>query len=521
MTGAAAASERIRTRPGEWEAGSSDILVGKDILELLSSSMYVDPLTIYREYVQNAADAIDEARLRGLLGVGEAGRVDLDLDPAARSVRIRDNGTGLKWSAFEGRLTAFGASPKRGSRARGFRGVGRLSGLGYCQELVFRSRVEGESHVSELRWDCRRLRSALRSSENSASLAEVVRDIVSVRQIDGADWPARFFEVQLNGVVRHRNDRLLSAPVVEEYLSQVAPVPFSPDFRFGAEIAAAVRHLVELGNLDIRVSGAKAPVLRPHRDRFEIGKDDWDTFTGIEFREIPGIDGGVAAIAWVLHHGYAGALPVTTRVKGLRLRSGNVQVGEHTLLEELFSEPRFNAWSVGEIHVVDRRIVPNGRRDHYEQSVHFDNLLNHLSPAARDITRRCRTSSVRRKWLREFELHAEHAREKLAILAQGTLAKAERSDLARDVERLLTAMEKIVGMETLVLEPNNVFRTTLDTIRSELTQLMGYIPGASPLSRLPTEKRAMYEHLFGLIYACSTNRSAAKALIDRILQKVV
>ena len=107
---------------------------------------------------------------------------------------------------------------------------------------------------------------------------------------------------------------------------------------------------------------------RPHRDRFEIDENEWDAFTGIELREIPNIDGGLGAIAWVLHHGYVGALSAKTRVKGLRLRSGNVQVGGHTLLEELFAEPRFNAWSVGEIHVVDRRVIPNGRRDHYEQA---------------------------------------------------------------------------------------------------------------------------------------------------------
>lgn len=34
----------------------AEIVVGKDILELVSSAMYVDPLTIYREYIQNAAD---------------------------------------------------------------------------------------------------------------------------------------------------------------------------------------------------------------------------------------------------------------------------------------------------------------------------------------------------------------------------------------------------------------------------------------------------------------------------------
>ena len=31
----------------------------------------------------------------------------------------------------------------------------------------------------------------------------------------------------------------------------------------------------------------------------------------------------------------------------------------------------------------------------------------------------------------------------------------------------------------------------------------------------------MYEHFFELVYQCSTNRVAAKALVDRILMKLV
>ena len=42
------------------------VIVGKDLLELLSSTMYVDPLTIYREFIQNATDAIDKADEEGL-----------------------------------------------------------------------------------------------------------------------------------------------------------------------------------------------------------------------------------------------------------------------------------------------------------------------------------------------------------------------------------------------------------------------------------------------------------------------
>ena len=42
-----------------------EIVIGKDVLELVSSAMYIDPMTVYREYIQNAADAVDAARAAG------------------------------------------------------------------------------------------------------------------------------------------------------------------------------------------------------------------------------------------------------------------------------------------------------------------------------------------------------------------------------------------------------------------------------------------------------------------------
>jgi molecular chaperone HtpG len=68
-------------RPGE-------IVVGKDILELLSSSMYVDPITIFREYIQNSADSIDQAREHGFLSPDERGHVDISLDAIGRTIKI-------------------------------------------------------------------------------------------------------------------------------------------------------------------------------------------------------------------------------------------------------------------------------------------------------------------------------------------------------------------------------------------------------------------------------------------------
>src|SRR5438132_59670 len=127
----------------------SHILVGKDILELLSTAMYVDPRAILREYVQNAADAIDAAHAGGLFAKPGSGRIDVEIHSESRELVVRDNGIGVPLADAERVLVSFGASSKRGKGFRGFRGIGRLGGLGYARTLTFRTRYAGESHSTE------------------------------------------------------------------------------------------------------------------------------------------------------------------------------------------------------------------------------------------------------------------------------------------------------------------------------------------------------------------------------------
>lgn len=505
----------------EWAPGPERVVVGKDVLELLSTSMYVDPMTIYREYIQNAADAIDDARATKLLGPKAAGKVAISLDATARSIKIRDNGTGLPWATFVQRTCNLGASGKRGTTARGFRGVGRLAGLGYCQELIFRTRGIGEERVSEVRWDCRRLKAALRSPELEGELSELVREVVSMRRVSSDGYPDRFFEVELNGVIRHRNDGLLNPEGVGEYLSQVAPLPFAPEFRFGDDISSALGYHVDLGKLEICVNNSEQPLYRPHRNRIEIGEGEYDKFVDLEVREIPDVDGGIAAIAWVLHHGYSGAIPNKAFVKGLRLRSGNMQVGGQSLLEDLFPEPRFNAWSVGEIHVIDRRVIPNGRRDHFEQSVHLDNVLNHLAPITRDIARRCRQSSISRKWIREFDLHKSAAIDHAELVGRGGVSKAVRKTYEQAAAKSIAAMQKITNLRHLAEETRELLSTQTTATIARVTRLLAREPeAADPLAHFRPQVRSVYQHIIGLIYDCASNRAAGKALVTKILTKL-
>src|SRR5437764_643777 len=95
----------------KWSRPEQRFFVGKDILELLTTSMYIDPMSMYREYIQNSADAVDLARSLGVLHA--PGRVEIRIDPLARAVFIRDNGTGLGKEHFVHQLTALGGSKKR------------------------------------------------------------------------------------------------------------------------------------------------------------------------------------------------------------------------------------------------------------------------------------------------------------------------------------------------------------------------------------------------------------------------
>ena len=508
------------------KASAEHLVVGKDIIELLSTAMYVDPLAIYREYVQNAVDSIDEAVRSGVLGSTAEGQVEITLDPAERSARVRDNGMGLPASDAERVLTAFGASRKRGmpaGQARGFRGVGRLAALGYAQALTFRTKSAGEPRGVEVRWDCRKLRSILLAPAYTGSLNEVVSDVVTVCEGAEEDLGVHYFEVHLEKVVRMRGDELLNEHEVASYLSQVAPVPFRQDFSFREAIEAHLGHYGQNGTYRIRVNDSD-PLERPVRDEFALTQTKTDRFQELQLVEIEDPETGTVAVGWILHHNYLGALQGASELRGLRARVGNLQIGGSDLFADVYPEPRFNAWTVGELHIVDRRIVPNGRRDHFERNAAANTLFHRLVTYTREIARRCRVSSTRRVQLKRFEAAEQKVLELLGILEQGAVGLLAAESLRKEVGSLFGVIEKLAG--ALALDPlGAVLAERLEGLRERFGALRralgedGEDAGAATL-QIPERDRAAYVWAVELIYECAANRGAAKALIDRITARL-
>lgn len=381
----------------------SDIVVGKDILELLANAMYVDPLTIYREYIQNAADAIDEAR-QSRLSMDKP-QIAIALDHAGRTVRIRDNGESIPNSVFVRRITAVGASHKRGTDLRGFRGVGRLSGLGYCQELIFRGKSEGDSKVVEVSWNSRALKEKMRDLNYVGSLIDIIREVVTYTEKPATDKAERFFEVELRKVGRLKNDLLMNEQAIRSYLSQVAPVPFHPEFSFGEQIQSFLMDRGVRPPIQIELSDNAGPIFHRGRNTIEFNSTASDKLRDIEFLEIAGDDGELDAFGWICDHAYMGAIPKKLGLGGIRLRAGNIQVGDESLLAPLYPEQRFASWAIGDIHVSSRKIIPNGRRDDFEHSVHYTKLQAELASRASDLAHRIRTRSQQRQRLRNVQIH--------------------------------------------------------------------------------------------------------------------
>ena len=413
-----------RTLRKQTKKLTNEIKVGKSILELLTTAMYASPLTIYREYIQNSVDSIDQARDRNLYKTStDEPKINISIDRAKRIVSILDTGTGIKTHDFEQILTAFGDSPKRKQKARGFRGIGRLAGLAYCKELIFRTKTSDELFVNELKWDCMKLRSLLVDASDECTLNEIVHEITEISSVEyDPTLPNRFFEVLLNGVQPIKNDILLNNELIENYISEVCPVPFKNSFKHRTEITNWLAG-DDYHEYKVYLNSSDQHITRPYSNKFHLSKDKTDDISEVELIELETNQGDIIARGFILHHSYLGAIN-DAKVNGLRVRSGNIQVGDNDAFRALFKQERFNSWCIGEFHILDKRIKANGRRDGFEHNKHFYNFLDYLKPVSLKLSKIIEdTSRERNKEKAQDNIHKFVSKKDKAIKKIEDLAK--------------------------------------------------------------------------------------------------
>lgn len=375
----------------------SSIIIGKHTLESLTSGMYSDAYVVFREYIQNSVDSIDEAVRLGVLTPG-AEQIVVRLAPAENQIVITDNGLGIPSTDVEKTLISIGNSKKSSESSRGFRGIGRLAALSYCQRLTFSTSFKGESVATQIVIDASKLSEVLADdSQSDVTVIDVLESVYTVTTfVERED--IHYFTVQMDGV--DVNSKLLSLADVEDYLAQNAPVPYRPDFIWGKEIVKRLKKEgLEIGvyNVYLEYGTKSTPIYKPYKDEFVVdkGKNITDTVQDITILKIPNDSNNLTAIGWLAKTNYMGSI-YDKAVKGIRLRKGNILIGDHQTLNVVFKDARFNGWSIGEIFAIDKLLVPNARRDNFEKNPAYFALFEQLMTIAAGITKDIRAASLKR-----------------------------------------------------------------------------------------------------------------------------
>lgn len=482
-------------------------LVGSDVLGLITAGMYDNPLTVYREYIQNAADAIASA------GDGGEGRVEIQIDPSQLCVKIRDNGPGLAHEAAVRALLPIAQSQKHRESDRGFRGIGRLAALAFSDSVTFLTRTRNDRLVTRIAWDGSELRRKINAARQTES---VIRECVTVEQLTGLAHPTHFFEVQITGIGRHAAGLMLNRNAVRNYVAEVCPVPFASTFPF----ASKIEKLLDKGKrplvLNVILDGEVSPVTRRFADLIRFSEDRMDSFTELEEVEVPSLDRrGSAAVGWIAHSSYLGAIPKGNGIRGLRGRIGNIQIGDETIFDTLFPEERFNRWCVGEIHILDPRIVPNGRRDFFEPGPHVRNLENHVRTIARRISALCRSASSLRHKESKFQISLRHIEEAFELATSGYLSD-------RDAECLVDrAMNRIQEVRDNIRATNGHVGKRFQQLEMLERKLDSFQPRCDPTPFQGIKKADVtaYRKVFQTLVEISPSPGAVKEVIEAVLAR--
>ncbi|MBN2287112.1 MAG: ATP-binding protein [Tissierellales bacterium] len=370
-------------------------VIGKYMLDSISIGMYNHPLMLFREYIQNSVDSIDEICCSKPT-TKEKSKIDVKLNGRDRFISITDNGSGIKSDKVWETLFNIGKSEKFRIVNRGFRGIGRLGGLGYCDRLTFKTKATDENILSIVSWNSKKLRRLINEYDLNTTAVDIIKDVTEFSQEKyKGSVNDHFFIVELENV-KSIKDICLDVPELKSYLSQIAPVPFNYDeFRFSKEIENELfKRVPSYGIYNIYVNGEK--IYKPYRDIININSKINDQIAYIDFVDL-GDNSEDLAFGWIAGLQLLGSINNSNLYGGVRIRSGNILVGNKNLLSTYYREERFSNYLVGEIHVTNGKLILNSRRDDFEDNEHKEIFYNNfIKKIGIPYSRKIRDASERR-----------------------------------------------------------------------------------------------------------------------------
>lgn len=513
--------------------------IGKDVIESLTLGMYEDCRFIYREYIQNAADQIDKAIAQGLLQKGEE-TIYVSIEKEDRRIVIEDNATGIEKDRFVQILRNIAHSTKKRGEDKGFRGIGRLGGLGYCSKLIFETSYFGEPVKSVMTWDADLLKFIINDRENSEEAVDVLRRVTET-VTEKEDKDAHYFHVIMEDVT---SNELLDTNSVSEYLSMVAPVDMASSFIYRSVINKFMKEnglSVDTYNIFINGEQIYKPYTSSIYEEGQGNKKKVDDILDVKFLLEKDRTGNVMYWGWYSLSRLNGQMKPINIARGIRLRKENIQIGDEEICKKFFSkteDQRFSFYYFGEIHAVSKDLIPNSRRDYFGQNEECYDFEAKIKKNFLDLKTICydaqkfRTSAA-------VIVKAEELRTKYENKEQtGFSSDKEKSDLQKQLEdnqkKEEQARKTLDSVQKKIESSDSPLRDILDKLKPEVKEHPDSLQPKNKPNNVQKQEKTMYrtdnpkysrfskqdKKLISKIYASITNALSDERLREAVINKI-
>lgn len=334
--------------------------IGKQQMEQYMGGLYESPMVVFREYIQNACDAVEDALSAGLIQERKKSTISVNISKYNRSICIEDRGIGIKSDEIGPRLVDV-ASSKKVDRA-GQYGIGRLNGASYCDKIVYETSFAGEPVKSTLEWDVKKAREICNSDEEP-TVEEIIDAVTHKLPDEPENEEAHYCKVTLVNV---NNDDLLDEDKAMTYIAQIVPVDYSTEFKDelikpSLEIDANKEYKDRFSNLWIyKISVNGIPVEKSYVSVTEDNKFKFRTLHCFKIYDSKNDE----ELAW----GWFALNTSSTQMNEvpfskIRARIHNYQIGRADYLSYLFPSDVSASYFIGELHLTHPGLQPSSTRD--------------------------------------------------------------------------------------------------------------------------------------------------------------
>ena len=350
-------------------------------VQILSEDLYPRKLEIIREYIQNASDALDDWLKISDLIPADRTEPQIKVSIQGKSVLIFDNGIGMTEEDIP-KLKRIAYSEKKVGEEAGYKGIGRLAGIAVAEKLKITSTSYGDPKLYHFEFRAADMRKDI-SDKKKEGVNEQASPVIKRHtstwwtDIDPAD---HYTLVEIRNI-KDSCDELLDSDKLIEYIGDIGPVDFSPEFTHAAVISENLqRYVPDYSPKTIYLSrpdGKKVRVFKPYDDEMKTATP--------RFESIPDPDkaGELLAYCWYTSNAeeILGKMRPTGKIfrvegeevderrrfAGLVYKLFGFSVGDRSLPERtLWTTAVARAkWFTGEIHIVDKNVQPTTPRSDF------------------------------------------------------------------------------------------------------------------------------------------------------------